>query len=294
MTVVNQVVNSILGAYNAMVPKEGPKVIPITAQLGVNTSVLMDFSQLQQQGKISFIQGVMVDNSANTAALTIQSQTMNQKIVIPPNSQAILPVFVTNPPIFLISSIGGVNVPLFFFNIPLPAQVWGGNSAFTFAGGSLVVSDPLLEQLITNINGTNGLNVNIVSGGFGGPYVPVQILTAITAGAAIVNGTVSGLANHMYATSFDLSVTGNATLAAAAEIALTLEWQSTSAILWTGNAYVPAAIPASSTIGNVIVHCDFTVPVKSPALADGLKIIIGGIALVTGHFNVNAIGFQAP
>lgn len=293
---VNQSVASILGAYNAMVPSEGPKIIPVSAQLAApNTSVLLDFSQLQQQGKISFIQGCMVDNSANASPLTIQSQTMNQKIVIPANAQAILPLFVTNPPVFLVSSAGGVNVPLFFFNIPLPAQVWGGTTAFTFSGGSLVVSDPLLEALISNLNGGNGLNVNIVSGMFAGPNNPTSLLASVAStGAATVNGTAVGGGLHAYLTGFDLSVTGNATLAAAAEIAIQLQWLvAPNALIWSGLAFVGTAALASPAPLELIGRADFTVPLRSPALADSVRVVIGGVALTAGHFVLNAQGFAA-
>lgn len=295
MVAVNQQINTILGSYNAMVPNEGPKIIPVSAQLGVNPSVLLDFSQLQQQGKISFIQGVMVDNSANASPLTIQSQTMNQKVVIPANAQAILPLFVTNPPIFLVSSAGGVNVPLFFFNIPLPAQVWGGNTAFTFVGGSLQVTDPILEALITSLNGANGLNVNVISGGFAGPNNPLSIASVTSTGATTLNGTAAAAGTHKYLTGFDVSLSGNAALAAAAEISVQLQWLlAPNAVIWTGSAFVPTAAGAAPPPEFQIGYHDFTVPLKSPALLDSVRLVIGGIALTAGHFIFNAQGFDAP
>lgn len=293
---VNQSVASILGTYNAMVPKEGPKIIPVSAQLlAPNTSVLLDFSSLQQQGKISFIQGVMVDNSGNTAALTIQSQTMNQKIVIPAGAQAILPLFVTNPPIFIVSSIGGVQVPLFFFNIPLPAQVWNAANAFTFNGGSLVVSDPLLEALISSLNGGNGLNVNVVSGGFAGPNNPLPFISSVAStGAATINGTAVSAGLHAYLTGFDIGLTGNSALAAAAEINIQLQWLvAPNALIWSGLAFVPTAAPAGAAPLLLIGRADFTVPLKSPNLGDSVRIVIGGVALSAGHFILNAQGFAA-
>lgn len=293
---VNQSVASIFGVYNAMVPKEGPKIIPVSAQLlAPNTSVLLDFSSLQQQGKISFIQGVMVDNSGNASPLTIQSQTMNQKIVIPAGAQAILPLFVTNPPVFLVSSVGGVQVPLFFFNIPLPAQVWNAANAFTFTGGSLVVSDPLLEALISNLNGGNGLNVNIVSGLFAGPNNPSSLLASVAStGAATINGTAVGGGLHCYLTGFDLRLTGNAALLAAAEIPIQLQWLvAPNALIWSGLAFVPTAAPASALVNELIGSADFTVPLKSPNLADSVRVVIGGVALTAGHFILNAQGFSA-
>lgn len=295
MVAVNQQVNTILGAYNAMVPSEGPKIIPINAQLGVNASVLLDFSQLQQQGKISFIQGVMVDNSANAQPLTIVSQTMNQKTVIPANAQAILPVFVTNPPIFIVSSAGGVNVPLFFFNIPLPAQVWGGNSAFTFVGNSLQVTDPLLEALISNLNGVNGMNVNVVSGGFAGPNNPSNLLMLSTIGATGSNlSTAAAAGQHLYLSGWEITASGDSTLLAAGEISMILTWNGGGANIAQVIAFFPTAVPTAAPSVQWISAEQLVNPIKSPGLADQVKITFAGVGLNAGHILVNIFGFSAP
>ena len=189
---VNPNTSTILGAFNAMVPKEGPKVVPVTAQLAANASVVIDLTQIQQQGRISFIQGVMIDNSQNTQALTLLSQAFNQKVVIPPGAQAILPVFVINPPVFIASSGGGVNVPLFFFNVPLPAQVWNQGNAFTVNGaGNLQVTDVALDALISNLGNGNGLAVNVLSTpSLAYNHINSNATTAIKAGAGFLSSIV--------------------------------------------------------------------------------------------------------
>ncbi len=189
---VNPNTSTILGAFNAMVPKEGPKVVPVTAQLAANASVVIDLTQIQQQGRISFIQGLMIDNSQNTQSLTITSQAFNQKIVVPAGAQAILPVFVINPPVFIAASNGGVNVPLFFFNVPLPAQVWNQGNTFSVNGsGYLNVTDVALDALISNLGNGNGLAVNVLSM----PstlynHINSNATTAVKAGAGVLSGIV--------------------------------------------------------------------------------------------------------
>lgn len=197
---VNPNTTTILGSYNAMVPAEGPKVVPVIAQLQANQAVTIDLSQLQQQGKISFIQGLMVDNSLNAQPVTVTSQAFNQKILVPAGAQAVLPIFVINPPVFIAASTGGVNVPLFFFNIPLPAQVWNqGSAGFTFTGGSLNVIDTALSALISNLGGGNALAVNVVTS------VPADTAAPFTNAAAGTSANFT-LKGGVYA--FEFSATG--------------------------------------------------------------------------------------
>ena len=292
---VNANTTTILGSYNAMVPKEGPKVVPVNAQLASNQSVIIDLTQLQQQGKISFIQGLMVDNSQSTAAITITSQAFNQNIVVPAGAQAILPVFVINPPVFIATSTGGKNIPLFFFNIPLPAQVWNqGTGPFSFSGNNLLVSDPALEALIANLGGGNGLGVNVLTTTPTPSVNIVEILQVTSTGAATLTSAAAGAANHWYVTGFDVALTSNATLAAAAENALTLEFGSGPTVFWQTNIYIPNAAVANA-IGDIfIMSRDLPVPIRSAALNDTVKAVIGGVALTAGHFIVNVHGYAAP
>src|SRR5579859_4337412 len=155
----NATINNLpFGVFNAMVPSEGPKIIPVSVDLTVNQSVLIDISPQQQSGKISFVQSVFVDNSNNSQPTLVNNPVTQVTLVVPPNSQALLPIFVGNPPKLVVSIVVAL------LNILVSATVWGGSSQFRFSGGKLLVSDPTLENLISNIGGAgNGLGVNLIS-----------------------------------------------------------------------------------------------------------------------------------
>jgi hypothetical protein len=111
--------------FNALVPHEGPKALGLVAPF---TALLTEFQVnlllTQSQQFMSMVQAVFVDNSANAATVTISTQTLNQNLIIPPVSQAYLPLLVAKNDVVLVSSLGQVNVGLIFLNIPVPAAVW--------------------------------------------------------------------------------------------------------------------------------------------------------------------------
>ncbi len=186
---------NIVPTFNAMVPAEGPKAIPLLLDFTAAQSLEVDFSALYSQQKIAYVQTLFIDNSNNTAILSIAAGAQsNQVIKVPPGAQAYLPILEPNPPRFVISTTGGVAVQAQFINVPMPAHVWMTNS-FTFTNGALVVSDTLLEALIANPGRAygNGLNVNIVSR----PGIPsggTSWSFACVAGGIIVNTDVALLA----------------------------------------------------------------------------------------------------
>src|SRR5579859_61724 len=131
----NATINNLpFGVFNAMVPSEGPKIIPVSVDLTVNQSVLIDISPQQQSGKISFVQSVFVDNSNNSQPTLVNNPVTQVTLVVPPNSQALLPIFVGNPPKLVVSSTGGVSIVVALLNILVSATVWGGSSQFRFSG----------------------------------------------------------------------------------------------------------------------------------------------------------------
>lgn len=157
---------------NGMIPKEGPKVIPMLVDLRAVSSVELDFSTQNDSQQISFIQCVYVDNSLNALSVSIVVGGTGQKLTIAPGQQGYFPVLSSIPNKFVVSSTGAIQVPIFFSNVPLPLAQWGSSSnpAFIFDGsnGGLIVADPRLEALIANAGSGNGLNVNVLTGGGGG------------------------------------------------------------------------------------------------------------------------------
>lgn len=176
------------GTSNQTVPKEGPKVVPINVDLTTGAAVLVDLVVDVEMGIISFVQGVFIDNSENTESITVSTETVNQSVTLEAGAQGFVPLFASNTPKFTFQSAGAVVVPVFFYNVPLPACVWKGglvNSPLFDGNGALVVSDAALEALIANEGLGAALNVNVLGTGIAAPDIISDFL-ALPAGQAIL------------------------------------------------------------------------------------------------------------
>jgi len=292
--------NSVLGVFNAMVPKEGPKCIPLQVNFSQGNSQRVDLTTQQQQGKISFFQSIFVDNSQNSVAIQIENPTAQCTLIVPPSSQGILPLFLGNPPYLNVTTSTDLIIPIFLFNVPLPAQVWSvaGEGGFTFDGANLLVSDTALEALIANLGGGNALNVNVVhsvSGGGGGAGAnnAANILSVSSGGGGDYDyGTNSGDGNYLYVTGLNILVTGDAAQTGGAGRAfIEIIFASNGEVVWEGECYIPVA--ALNGAGQTLVSISFPSPLKSPNIGDELKFSSGGTGLNSGLFRINAYGFIA-
>lgn len=180
--------------YNGTIPKEGPKTLPIKVDLTVNTSALIDFSQQNIMEQISFIQGVYIDNSGNSASMTLISEGTNQVVEIAAGAQGYYPLLAALPNKFIVATLGGVQIPLFFYNVPMPAVVWGeGVAPFAFdSNGNLKTADQNLAPLINNRDGSNdALDVNVVYGGGSAGVAGLSpVIVTSQGGAGILNLTI--------------------------------------------------------------------------------------------------------
>lgn len=162
-----------LGIFNGLVPKDGPRVIPITVDFTTQQTWMLDLTQQTALKIVGYIQCVFVDNSQNGETISIQTQTVRQTVVIPPYSQAFVPLLLVDGPVVNLSSAGGIPIMLHFLNVPMPLEVWSVRVAPVFSftdNGYLQVSDPALEALIMDPDGGAGpgLAVYDLAGGGGG------------------------------------------------------------------------------------------------------------------------------
>jgi hypothetical protein len=112
------------GVANVVIPKGGPKVIPLRIDFSGVTEWQVDGSQVVERGKIEYIQALWVDNYSNTNPLIIEMNLTNQRIVIPARSQGYVPVLSPNPPKFIFSTQAGPMVYLQFLNVPVQPMIW--------------------------------------------------------------------------------------------------------------------------------------------------------------------------
>lgn len=137
---------------NGMVPKEGPKAIPVLCQFGTTQSFTIDFQNVQSRGVINSIQTVFIDNSGNTKSITLTDTATTQEIICPGNSQGYFPIMVPNPPVFTAVSTGTANVQIIFMNVQINPIVWNALSSGNIydSNGNLKTSD---QNLVTAISG---------------------------------------------------------------------------------------------------------------------------------------------
>ncbi len=245
----------MLQTFNAMVPSEGPKVIPVTVDLRTASSAAVDLSNQQMLHKIAFIQGVYVDNLDNPSPLSIIVGVTNQRITIAAGRQQYCPLLVPNPPQFIVESAGAVQVPVFFLNIPLPMAGLDDCSCPSFEfddNGNLLVSDPAIEALINDLGGGPALNVNIVSGGGGGggglTGLPVAQFSLTSGPQTLLTATGAGARFRL--TGIELTVDPTIFHTGDGDSEYTWSFgQAATRLLFAGNFYLPKAATIQNGIG---------------------------------------------
>jgi hypothetical protein len=142
--------------FNALVPKEGPKIIPMSFDFSAAAGYAVNLLSQYQKKVISGVQCIYIDNSLNSSPVTLTFGTSNQKIICPPLTQGYFPVLMPNAPSMTIASAGGVVVPIDLINVPIQSQVWPISQWVPkFVAGALVVSDATLDATVVAI-GTGG------------------------------------------------------------------------------------------------------------------------------------------
>ena len=112
------------GIANVVVPSGGPKCVPANVDFTSVASVTLDGQQIVTQGKIEYLQGVFIDNSANPNNLTLTMSTTNQVIICPKQSQGYFSIMVPDPPQIIAATPIGLVISMFFYNVPIQPCVW--------------------------------------------------------------------------------------------------------------------------------------------------------------------------
>jgi len=120
---------------NVIIPKGGPKTVPVNIDFtGIDTHEV-DLSQLVEQSRIEYVQCVFVDNSDNPNDLEMQMDLTGQRIIAPSGSQGYYSILQPNPPkLTFTTTAGAFNVHLQFLNVPVQPCVWGGAAGGTVGG----------------------------------------------------------------------------------------------------------------------------------------------------------------
>lgn len=92
---------------------------------GGATIVVLDMQIPEGAKKISAVLGLYIDNSLNGSTLQIQMDKSQQSIIVPANSQALLPILASPPEKITFTTTGGIIVPIQVLNFRPDPIIWG-------------------------------------------------------------------------------------------------------------------------------------------------------------------------
>lgn len=114
---------------NQVLPKGGPKAVPISLNFGTtgNAAYSLNAQNMQALGKFSNMQTIYVDNSGNTQLLTITMGGSGQKVKVKAGYQGYYAVLSGNP-LTVDFSVPATNATdttnVFLLNFPLAPYAW--------------------------------------------------------------------------------------------------------------------------------------------------------------------------
>lgn len=113
--------------YNAQVPLEGPKAIPLVLDFTSVADATLDGKPLLDATKISMVQTIYIDTSATDNAVSVTVGNSGQVVKVKGRTQGYYPVFAPNPFSFGFHSGGtgdGDLVPIYLLNFPVSPAQW--------------------------------------------------------------------------------------------------------------------------------------------------------------------------
>ena len=232
------------GTPNGSQPSNS-KTYSFSVSLTSGVTSQIDLRSQQFANIIGDVQGVFLDNSANATPFVVTFGS-GQKIVVPPNGQAIMPIYVPfSTPVF--SLVGNGNVTMTLVNFPSPAAVWGTSTGIVITNGLAQVQDPALEALISN----NALSTSTALYGSGDTIIHQRSGKAYT-GFVLGGGTttiISGNPN-CFVNSIFVTVDPYAVSTVATEFQISLEFLNAGNIV-TGifqSETTPITTPSSGSV----------------------------------------------
>lgn len=148
--------------------REGSKTLRVDYDFSGGTQAYTtDIVQIKQQGKMSLLQSVYIDNvtGSNNQPVVLTVSGTNQSISVPANFQGVFPLFVTDRAVFGVTSSGNGKVSIFFQNFEVAPFMWQGIAIPLNVGGTLAVADAILDATVSNnrVNVTSVLATAVVA-----------------------------------------------------------------------------------------------------------------------------------
>lgn len=242
--------NIALDIRNNRFPCEGPKAVTLLLDFSQAPSFTVNLSDLVTQSKISEIQTAFVDNADSSFPLIIVCDVTQQRVIIPPNSQAYIAVLNLTPS-FTVSSSSVLKIKLHFLNIPCTNCVWSASASGAVPNNVFVTNSPLLVQQTQPVTVENEPNTFLNTR---------MAFTAVNASCVTIAATSANLDTVITASNFiKLINTGPNTVhiryGTVAQVAATSDYPlaaNESVVLYSSSATHIAAICAATETSTLL------------------------------------------
>lgn len=154
--------NNSVSIANALIPKEGPKMVPFLINFPAVSSFDIDLTLTMQQGRISVIQAMYLDLRNATASVSVTVSITNQNITLEAGQQGYFPLLVPESGAKMtVASASTQPIRLMLLNVPVPEGTW--NTAAAVLGSvTAAITAPLAPDTAA---GVDALAVSQLGGG---------------------------------------------------------------------------------------------------------------------------------
>lgn len=270
---------------SANVPVEcRPRIAPQKLVFAGIETYSFDFSTDIQTGRIDGIQGIWIDNSASTSALTLAVPYSQQVLDIGAGTRGFYPLMVApSAPQFSITSAGDATAIIVPYNFAGPCGPIASTTP-AYQDGALLVSDAALDAAINGYYirsqgfalGNNGLIMPRLAGSMqfaGGLSGAATTLTLIPAQAG----------SAYFLTRLSARLSANATLATAGNLTVTIsDGANFNAVL---HPYVPATVAGAGDAQIMDEDLQYIAHAQNAALT-----VTMSAALTAGYLDLVAYG----
>lgn len=189
-------------------PEEGSRAITLQYNWQEQDVYVEDLNQLVSMGVETSIQSAFIDNSQNLYMVLLQIQGSGQVIVVPPNSQGIIPMLFTGTPMMQISSptpsngvtrISMLNVPCNAADFWPAAVIPPVNVAFQSANG--ITASRLVSAVPSRL-----MKVSVITAIAAGTVEFDDAAVLATANAVFVLNATNGLQGAVFDLEWPMAV----------------------------------------------------------------------------------------
>lgn len=124
---------------NGEPPLKGPRTLAVNLDFSIKSEYTIKLDQVEALDRLEFVQGAFVDNTLNSAPLTILCRRSQQMVTFPAYSFGYLAMFTPNPAdlVFATSTQLVINALLCSFPVANYIQIVGANGAGTASAGGI-------------------------------------------------------------------------------------------------------------------------------------------------------------